>query len=100
MIAYKLLRKHRDGTLHPLFIDRNRAIPVGEWMPAENKPTKGYALRPGWHCTLTPNAPHLSEAGRVWAKVEVEGFEFHQRPQSQGGTWVLARMMKVLEVFA
>jgi hypothetical protein len=30
-------------------------------MNAESHPTKGFALRPFWHCTSTPSAPHLSE---------------------------------------
>jgi len=32
----------------------------------------------------------------VWVEVEVEDIELHDRPESQGGTWVLAQRMKVL----
>lgn len=97
MKAYKLLRKLKDGTLAPLFINRRSRIPLNTWLEAESHPTPGYALRPGWHCTLLPQAPHLSERGRVWAEVEVENFKKYDRPESQGGTWVLAQRMKILK---
>ncbi len=41
-------------------------------------------------------APHLSERGRVWVEVEVDDYELYDRPESQGGTWVLAQKMKVV----
>jgi hypothetical protein len=96
MKAYKLVRKMKDGSLSPLFINQKSRIPIGMWMDAELHPKKGFAVRKGWHCTLTPNAPHLSEKGRVWVVVEVEGYTLYDRPESQGGTWVLADRMKVL----
>ena len=96
MKAYKLIRKMKDGSLSPLFINRRSRIPVGEWMEAEFYPTKGFAPRKGWHCTLEPVAPHLSEKGRVWVEVEVEDIEMYDRPESQGGTWVLAQRMKIV----
>ncbi len=65
-------------------------------MPCEFHPTKGFAERKGWHCTLEKNAPHLSERGRVWVEVEVDDCELYDRPESQGGTWVLAQKMKVV----
>lgn len=98
MNAYKLLRLRKDGSLGPLFINARLRVPVGRWLPAEAHRTKGYAFRPGWHCTLKQSAPHLSKKGRVWCRVEVQGCEQYARPESQGGTWVLARRMKVLEV--
>ncbi len=98
MVAYKLFRKRKDGTLGPLFIDARKRIPVGEWMDAESHPTKGFAVRQGWHCTLRPVAPHLSEKGRVWCKVEVEDWKGYDRPESQGGTWILAQKLKVVKV--
>lgn len=105
MIAYKLLKQRKDGSIGPLFINAKQRIPVGEWLEAEDHPTKGFAHRPGWHCTVQKNAPHLAmnpKGGlpRVWAKVEVEDFEKYNRPESQGGTWVLAQRMKVLEVLS
>ena len=98
MIAYKLIRKLKNGELSPLFINKKSRIPMGTWLEAENVPTKGFAVRKGWHCTLEPIAPHLSKKDRVWVKVEVEDIEKYSRPESQGGTWVLAQRMKVIEV--
>lgn len=98
MIAYKLMRLRKDGTLGSLFIHKRAVIPIGEWLVAEDHQTKGYAHRPGWHCTLKPWAPHLSTKDRVWVKVEVEDFEYFDRPQAQGGKWVLAQKMMVLRV--
>jgi hypothetical protein len=98
MIAYKLLRLRRDGSLGPLFINKRQIVPLNEWLPAESHPTKGYALRPGWHVAPAPYAPHLSERGRVWAKVEVEDFDELPRPASQGGVWLIAQRMRVIEV--
>jgi hypothetical protein len=97
MIAYKLVRKMKDGSLAPLFINKKSRIPICEWLEAENHPTKGFSVRKGWHCTLTPVAPHLSEKGRVWVQVEVEDTELYNRPESQGGMWVLAQRMKVIK---
>lgn len=103
MIAYKLVRKMSDGTLASLFIDKTTRLPIGEWLEAEVHPTKGFALRPGWHCTLKPCAPHLamnpvSGPPRVWVKVEIEDYEFFTRPAAQGGRWALAQRMRILEV--
>lgn len=86
----------KDGSLSPLFINQKSRIPLGEWMEAECHPKKGFAVRQGWHCTLAPNAPHLSEKNRVWVEVEVEDTELYDRPESQGGTWVLAQKMKII----
>jgi hypothetical protein len=94
--AYKLIRKLKDGTLSPLFINKKSRILFDVWLEAEAHPTKGFAFRKGWHCTLKPEAPHLSTKGRVWVEVEVEDFEYFTRPESQGGTWVLAQKMKVI----
>ena len=48
------------------------------------------------------NAPHLkmrlsNGEQRVWVKVEVEDWGTYNRPESQGGTWILAQRMKVIE---
>ena len=98
MIAYKLFRLRKDGTLGPLFINARLRVPLAEWLPAEDHPTRGYAHRPGWHVLPTPEAPHLSEKGRVWARVEIRHFEELDRPGVQGGVWFLARRMRVLEI--
>ena len=96
MKAFKLFRKLKNGDLAPLFINKRMRISLDEWYDAECHPTKGFAVREGWHCTLKPEAPHLSEKGRVWCEVEIEDYEYYDRPESQGGTWVLAKRLKVL----
>jgi hypothetical protein len=96
MIAYKLVRKMKDGTLASLFINKKDRLPLGVWLKAESFPTKGFAYRKGWHCTLKPVAPHLSEKDRVWIVVSVKDLEYYKRPESQGGTWILAQQMKII----
>lgn len=97
MIAYKLFRLRANGTIAPLFINRKQVIPVGEWLDAECHPTKGFQVRAGWHVMAQPKAPHLTNKGRQWFKVQIEAFEEYTRPVSQGGLWFLAKKMKVLE---
>ncbi len=96
MIAYKLLRVRRDGSLGPLFIGRRQRIPVGVRLPAEDIPTPGYAHRPGWHACERPEAPHLSTRGRAWFRVEIEDVTEHNRPARQGGRWFAARGRTVI----
>lgn len=103
MIAYKLLKQRKDGSLGPLFINAKAKLPIGEWMVAEDHPTKGYAYRPGWHCLPTPDAPHLSKnpkngPKRVWCRVKVTGVQVERRPDSQGGVWFLCDRMQIIEV--
>lgn len=85
-----------DGSLAPLFIGKRQRIPQGVWLDAECIPTKGFAVRQGWHCTRVPVAPHLSEKGRVWCVIEVEDYETYDRPESQGGEWILAQRMRLI----
>jgi hypothetical protein len=96
-IVYKLVKKRKDGSIGPLFINARQRIPIGEWLPAEAHERKGFAFRPGWHCTFTPEAPHLSEKGRVWMKCEVKDYVTYPRPESQGGSWVLANQIRFIE---
>ena len=101
LIAYKLVRLRKDGTITSLFINKTRTLPVGEWMNSENYPTSGFAERPGWHCTAQPNAPHLkmelkSGEKRVWKKVLIDDYTEFKRPENQGGLWFLAKRMKIL----
>ena len=96
MIAYKLLTVRADGTIGPLFINRKLRIPINVWMAAECHPTKGYAVRPGWHCTSKPEAPHFSVKGRAWFEVQIYDYTEFTRPKSQGGVWYIAKMMRVL----
>lgn len=102
MKAYKLFRLLKDGSIAPLFINQKMRLKEGVWYQAENHPTKGFAERMGWHCCLTPLAPHLSmkpKGGceRIWVEVEVEDYTMYDRPESQGGSWVLANRLKVIK---
>lgn len=101
MKAYKLMRKKKDGKVYPLFINKTQPTPFGVWLDAECHPTKGFAVRKGWHCCFTPNAPHLKERlsngeERVWVEVEVDDYSSYDRPESQGGAWILANKMKAI----
>lgn len=98
MIAYKLFRDMKDGTIAPLFIDRTFRLPIGNWVDAKlDIHTKGYKFRPGWHCTAQPTAPHLSEKGRSWYEVEIKNYREMNRPSHQGGLWYLASQIKVIK---
>lgn len=102
MLGYKLMRRRKDGTLGPLFINKRMVVPVGEWLTAECHPTKGFAVRPGFHVLARANAPHLLKKDgtlakdRVWMRVEIDGFQEFHRPESQGGKWFLAERMMVV----
>jgi hypothetical protein len=97
-IAYKLLNKRKDNSLGPLFINKKQRIPIGILLKAEPHKTKGFAFRPGWHCTSNPIAPHLKMNNRVWTKVIISDFEEIKRPQNQGGIWYIANYMQILEI--
>ena len=101
MKAYKPLIKKKDDKLYPLFINKTNPTPIGEWMEAKCYPTKGFAIRKGWHCCFEMKAPHLkmqlsNGEQRVWVEVEVEDWESYNRPESQGGAWMLAQRMKII----
>ena len=96
IVAYKLMRIRKNGTLGSLFIKRKAIIPVGIWMESEDIKTPGYAHRPGWHVTRSPNAPHLKMNGRIWVKMMVKDFVELIRPEAQGGVWWLAKWLKIL----
>lgn len=101
MKAYKLFRKSAVGAYHSLFINKVVSLPLNEWLEAQCYPTNGFAVRAGWHCTLKPVAPHLvmnpkNGMRRVWCEVEVEDVCYHNRPVSQGGTWVTAQRLRLV----
>ena len=97
MIAYKLFRVRKDGSIGPLFINRKQRVPLDEWLQSEDHPTKGYARRPGWHVAKSAYAPHLnSKEHRRWYVVEIEDYTTLERPAYQGNLWFLAMRMKVL----
>lgn len=104
MRCWKLFEIKKDG-LHSLFIDKGHPLPLGKWMNAECHPTKGFAVRNGWHATFTPCAPHLNlrcadGRRRVWAECEIPDGEYttYDRPESQGGAWILANRIKIVAV--
>ena len=103
--AYKLVRLKKNGSIGSLFINRNAEMPIGKWLEAENHPTKGFAERFGWHCCSTPYAPHLKEnlksgEKRIWVECEVEGITIYDRPESQGGKWILASLMYITRILS
>lgn len=95
--GFKLFRVRKDGSLGPLFINARLKIKERRWMKAEAHRTKGFAFRPGWHACLQPVAPHLSTKGRVWCEVELRGVQKYDRPESQGGAWLLAEHLRVID---
>lgn len=95
-IAHKLFRLKANGEITSLFINKGVELKTGQWLNAECHPTKGYMIRPFWHCTGKPEAPHLSEKNRIWREVIIGDFIEIQRPSSQGGKWYLANQMMIL----
>jgi hypothetical protein len=100
MIGYKLFRKRKNGTLGPLFINKRQVIEMGVEYPFELHPTKGYAVRAGWHICDKAVAPHLSKKNRVWCQVKFTHMKTLQRPESQGGTWYLGSTLQVIKELA
>lgn len=97
MLAYKLFRVRKDGSLGSLFINKKEKLPVGKWIEAENHPTIGYKNRPGWHCLIKPEAPHLSMKNRKWYKVEIgPDYITFDRPKCQGVKCILANRIKIV----
>jgi hypothetical protein len=97
MKAYKLFRILKDGNITSLFINKKERLELDTWMEAESFPTKGFKLRPYWHCTNKPEAPHLSNKNRVWMEVEMNGYQEFKRPATQGGVWFLADNIKIIK---
>lgn len=97
MIAYKLFRELKDGSISPLFINKKARLPIGQQLLAEEHPTKGFAIRKGWHCTSQPIAPHLSTKNRSWFVVDIENYTEIARPLSQGGLWYIANKMTIIK---
>lgn len=101
--AYKLMRQLKDGTVHPLFINKREATQFGVPLKAKCYPTNGFAVRQGWHCCFTPYAPHLKTnlangERRVWVEVLVRNYSTYNRPESQGGKWILAQEMVAVKI--
>ena len=117
MIVYKKVRILKDGKAYPLFIDKKKPFEFGSWMRAEYHPTKGFAPRSlgkdedgneigGWHCCFRPDAPHIADqlkSGeiRVWMVCEAKGkSQKYDRPESQGGAWLLVEYLKPLRILS
>lgn len=99
MVAYKLFRKLKDGSITSLFINKTQKLPLDVWLNAESYPTKGYALRPFWHCVdKIENVKHLSIKNRVWAEIEMLDYTTMKRPKNQGGIWYLAKQIKINKI--
>lgn len=115
IVVYKKVRRLKDGNYYPLFIDKKKPFVFGEWMKAEYHPTKGFLPRSlgqddlgdeigGWHCCFQPVAPHISDKlssgeERVWMKCLIKGrHSTYDRPESQGGAWILAEWLMPLEI--
>lgn len=97
MIAYKLFRKLKNGSITSLFINKRERLEFNRWYKAQCYPTKGFSIRPYFHCTKEPIAPHLSNKNRIWLMVEIEDYTEIVRPNTQGGIWYLANKMKILK---
>lgn len=101
MIAYKLMKVRKDGSIGSLFINAAARLEPGVWMEAEAHRRSGFAYRPGWHVMAEPSAPHLkmklaNGEQREWWRVEIDDYEMFIRPKNQGGVWFLAQKMRLL----
>lgn len=104
MIAYKLIKIRKDGSIGSLFINASERYPTNTWIDAQGLKRKGFAFRKGWHCMAEPSAPHLkfnlaSGENREFWVVEIEGVEEFSRPLSQGGKWYLAQKIRFIEKY-
>ena len=104
MIAYKLLRRKKDGSLGPLFVGRASRLSFGVTYEARSDlPHPGLAHRPGFHCCAEPKAPHIKRVlkngeRRVWCEVRIYGVTRHDRPECQGGVWYTALHMEIVKL--
>lgn len=94
--AYKLFRTDpkTPESLYPLFVNANKPVPIGQWLPAEageltqagkvKSKIGDLAYRPGWHAGDMPIATHIGgksspeltapdfrPSNQVWAEVEM-----------------------------
>ncbi len=100
--AYKLVKRRKDGTFGPLYIDCRHHFEIGEWQEAKYDIIKpGYAVRPGWHTCKHMSAPHIKpRPDRYWMKVKVADYIEFERPEGQGGTWFLSKWIKPLNIIS
>ncbi len=103
MKAYKIFKKTKSGVYRPAQVPI-RSLSVkgyqkGIWYEAEDAQPTNLKNRVGFHATTKPTVPHIKIIPDqvVWLEVEIEDFETIQRPESQGGTWYLARYLKIIK---
>lgn len=96
MIAYKLFRLRKDGSLGSLFINASARLPQGEWLQCDLHVKAGFKPRRGWHALAKPSAPHLSKSGRKWYRVSLKDWRRDLRPVHMGRVWYIAEQMKIL----
>lgn len=105
MKTFKLMRRRRGSDLlYPLFIGKSQGLQLGVWYEAQCLPTKGYALRPGWHSGASPAAPWLLRkdgtlaADRVWCECEIEDYYVFRRPSARGGEWYISKRLCITKI--
>ena len=91
------MRVLKDGSITSLFINKKDKMELNVWRTAECIPTKGFAVRTGFHTLGSPYAPHLSMKDRAWFEVEIEDYTELNRPAHQGGKWYLANRMRLIK---
>lgn len=103
--AFKLMRKRKDGSLGPLFVERNRVFVPGTVLFAHTiaRLPQGLRYRPGFHCCSKPEAPHLklrlkSGEERVWCEVLLADYVEHPRPTCFGGMWLIGQVMEIIRI--
>lgn len=94
--SIQIIQKIKNGEITSLFINKKERLIQNIWYEAKSYPTKGFKVRPFFHCVGKPIAPHLSQKDRVWLKVEIQDYIELIRPKNQGGKWYLANKLKIL----
>jgi hypothetical protein len=103
--AWKLFRLRKDGTLGPLFVDRELVIrPETVYTARQDIRPKTLAYRPGFHCIKHRWAPHIkmrlhNGERRVWCRVVIADYYRDKRPLTQGGMWYVAQNLMITKVY-
>ena len=98
MIAYKIFKVRKDGSLGSLYCDTKAKYYLDKWYRSSPYYHPKLKFRPGFHATLKPYAPHIKiKKNRAWYKIDVEDYTFFDRPACQGGKWLVCKKMKILE---
>ena len=108
VFSKKVLNKRKDGTLSPLFHEKNRRFREGVWERFEadlTHPTKvgrssaNLAYRPGFYGG--PKTPQIKmgkvgSQNRVKRDIAFRNWTTVRRPANQGGEWYLAAEMMII----